>query len=146
MLISLFRLHLQGTRTIIDNLDDGLSVTPILTNFEGVIDCYNATIREEGICGLYKGFGALVLQCLTYTSIIKLSKFVFTQVSMLFCKRDSISSPVFEKQREKPPQKPDLKSRKYNKMKEKTVTKFDFSSDSDGYDSTSQYYYRKNKE
>lgn len=142
MFFSLFRLHLQGTRTIIDNLDDGLSVTPILTNFEGVIDCYNATIREEGICGLYKGFGALILQCLTYTSIIKLSKFIFTQVSVLFCKRDSASNPVYL-QREKPPQQPDLKSRKYKKMKEKPVTKFDFSSDSDGYDNTNQYYYHK---
>lgn len=81
-----FRLHLQGTRTIIDNLDDGLSVKPILTNYEGVVDCYEATIREEGPSGLYKGFGALILQCITYTSIIKLSKFVFTQVSMLFYK------------------------------------------------------------
>lgn len=29
------RLHLQGTRTIVDNLDTGVSVLPILTNYEG---------------------------------------------------------------------------------------------------------------
>lgn len=31
----LHRLHLQGTRTIVDNLDTGYSVLPILTNYEG---------------------------------------------------------------------------------------------------------------
>lgn len=33
----LHRLHLQGTRTIVDDLDSGFSVLPILTNYEGII-------------------------------------------------------------------------------------------------------------
>ena len=36
----LHRLHLQGTRSIIDNLDSGIEVTPILTRYEGVADCF----------------------------------------------------------------------------------------------------------
>ena len=30
----LHRLHLQGTRSIIDNLDSGIEVTPILTRYQ----------------------------------------------------------------------------------------------------------------
>jgi hypothetical protein len=59
---ALHRLHLQGTRTIIDSLDSGFEVTPILTSYGGVLDCFRTTIDEEGFSGLYKGFGALVLQ------------------------------------------------------------------------------------
>lgn len=51
----LHRLQLQGTRTIIDNLDSGYSVVPILTNYEGAVDCYRTTIAAEGVSGLYKG-------------------------------------------------------------------------------------------
>lgn len=51
----LHRLQLQGTRTIIDNLDSGYSVVPILTNYEGATDCYRSTIASEGVSGLYKG-------------------------------------------------------------------------------------------
>lgn len=51
----LHRLQLQGTRTIIDNLDSGYSVVPILTSYEGATDCYRSTIASEGVSGLYKG-------------------------------------------------------------------------------------------
>lgn len=51
----LHRIQLQGTRTIIDNLDSGYSVVPILTSYEGAVDCYRSTIAAEGVTGLYKG-------------------------------------------------------------------------------------------
>lgn len=51
----LHRIQLQGTRTIIDNLDSGYSVVPILTSYEGASDCYRSTIASEGVSGLYKG-------------------------------------------------------------------------------------------
>lgn len=51
----LHRIQLQGTRTIIDNLDSGYSVVPILTSYEGAADCYRSTIAAEGVSGLYKG-------------------------------------------------------------------------------------------
>lgn len=74
---------LQGTRTIIDNLDTGTSVTPILTGYEGFIDCYTTTIAKEGMSGLYKGFGALVLQLAAHLAIIKLTTLVVSEVSNL---------------------------------------------------------------
>lgn len=54
----LHRIQLQGTRTIIDNLDTGYSVVPILTSYEGAADCCRSTIAAEGISGLYKGSDA----------------------------------------------------------------------------------------
>ncbi|CAH0399411.1 unnamed protein product [Chilo suppressalis] len=77
------RLHIQGTRTIIDNLDTGTSVTPILTGYEGFVDCYHTTIAKEGVAGLYKGFGALVLQLAAHLAIIKLTTLVVSEVSNL---------------------------------------------------------------
>ena len=58
----LHRLHLQGTRTIIDNLETGREVVPIITRYEGFLDCFQSIITEEGFSGLFKGFGALMLQ------------------------------------------------------------------------------------
>ncbi|XP_055374819.1 mitochondrial outer membrane protein SLC25A46 isoform X2 [Condylostylus longicornis] len=77
----LHRLQLQGTRTIVDNLDNGYAVVPILTNYEGAIDCYRTTISTEGISGLYKGFGALLLQFAAHVAVIKFTKWVVTQVT-----------------------------------------------------------------
>ena len=35
----------QGTRSIIDNLDTGTSVVPILTRYEGVADCFSTILQ-----------------------------------------------------------------------------------------------------
>lgn len=83
ILILTFRLHLQGTRTIVDNLDSGSSVIPILTNYRGALDCYDSTITQEGVSGLYKGFGALTLQFFAHWALIKLTKIIVTEISML---------------------------------------------------------------
>lgn len=56
----LHRIQLQGTRTIIDNLDSGYSVVPILTSYEGATDCYRTTVATEGISGLYKGMSGFI--------------------------------------------------------------------------------------
>ncbi|KAG5673885.1 hypothetical protein PVAND_003891 [Polypedilum vanderplanki] len=77
----LHRIQLQGTRTIIDNLDTGTQVVPILTSYEGAFDCYVTTIQSEGFGGLYKGFGALMLQFAAHLAVIKLSKWVFNQIT-----------------------------------------------------------------
>ncbi|BES87855.1 Solute carrier family 25 member [Nesidiocoris tenuis] len=79
----LHRLHLQGTRTLIDNLDNGFAVTSILTSYEGMMDCYHTTVAQEGSVGLFKGFGALIVQFTVHYAVLKLTKFVLTQVTML---------------------------------------------------------------
>ena len=79
----MFRLHLQGTRTIIDNLDSGYEVIPILTSYENTRDCYQTTVQQEGVSGLYKGFGALILQFAAHVAVIKLTKFVLTELTNL---------------------------------------------------------------
>jgi len=80
----LHRLHLQGTRSIIDNLDSGIEVTPILTRYEGVADCFSTILQEEGISGLFKGFGAIMLQYAVHFLIIKFSSKIISQIAQVF--------------------------------------------------------------
>ncbi|XP_018326051.1 solute carrier family 25 member 46 [Agrilus planipennis] len=75
------RIHLQGTRTIIDNLENGKTVLAILTNYGGSIDCYEKCIEMETPAGLYKGYGALILQYTAHIALIKFTHFVFMQVA-----------------------------------------------------------------
>lgn len=78
----LHRIQLQGTRTIIDNLDSGYSVVPILTSYEGASDCYRSTLATEGISGLYKGNFLLLMfsiACHEY----QFKRFCFTFKSIL---------------------------------------------------------------
>merc|ERR1719264_1193202 len=79
----LHRLHLQGTRSIIDNLDTGREVVPILTRYEGVADCFSTILQEEGFSGLFKGFGAMLLQYGVHFLIIKFSSQIISQVAQL---------------------------------------------------------------
>lgn len=74
------RLYLQGTRTIIDNLDTGLSVMPILTGYVGPLDCCVTTIAQEGRLGLLKGFGALLLQTALVGVLYKVVKISLVKV------------------------------------------------------------------
>lgn len=67
------RLHLQGTRTIIDNLDTGREVMPIITRYEGFADCFHSIVNEEGVSGLFRGFGALMLQYAVQIALLRLS-------------------------------------------------------------------------
>ena len=77
----LHRLYVQGTRTIIDDLDNGYDVVPLCTNYDGMLDCFRTIWREEGLGGFYKGFGALLLQIVVHFLILKLTKFVYVQLS-----------------------------------------------------------------
>jgi len=74
------RLYLQGTRTIIDNLDTGTSVMPILTGYEGPLDCFATTVAQEGRLGLLKGFGALLLQTSLIVMLYKVVKISLVKV------------------------------------------------------------------
>lgn len=83
----LHRLQLQGTRTIIDNLDSGTSVVPIMTNYDGFFDCYRTTIRTEGVSGLYKGFGAVILQFAAHLVVLKTAQWILGQVVEIYSSR-----------------------------------------------------------
>ncbi|KAG1698345.1 Solute carrier family 25 member 46 [Nymphon striatum] len=77
----LHRLYLQGTRTIIDNLDSGLSVVPIISRYEGMMDCFHSILDDEGIYGFYRGFGALIVQYALQLFILKGIKRVLNDIS-----------------------------------------------------------------
>ncbi|KAH8295757.1 hypothetical protein KR018_007326, partial [Drosophila ironensis] len=83
----LHRLQLQGTRTIIDNLDNGYAVVPILTNYQGVLDCYRTTKLCEGFSGLYKGFGAMVLQYVTHLAVLKSAMWIVSKIIVTLSNR-----------------------------------------------------------
>ncbi|XP_073835337.1 solute carrier family 25 member 46a isoform X2 [Musca autumnalis] len=83
----LHRIQLQGTRTIIDNLDNGYAVVPILTNYQGALDCYRTTVAAEGFSGLYKGFGAIILQFAAHIAVIKLTKWIVNQITEVISSR-----------------------------------------------------------
>lgn len=99
----LHRIQLQGTRTIIDNLDSGYSVVPILTSYEGVVDCYRQTLATEGVGGLYKGFGAMILQFAAHVAVIKMGKWFITQISELMSSKPPAKVVEFYKLEDKTP-------------------------------------------
>ncbi|CAG5130979.1 unnamed protein product, partial [Candidula unifasciata] len=71
------RMYVQGTRTIIDNTDTGIGVVPVNTQYEGFVNCFRSIIVEEGLPGLYRGFGALILKYSLYAFILRLVKLMF---------------------------------------------------------------------
>ncbi|KAL7305454.1 hypothetical protein TKK_0002195 [Trichogramma kaykai] len=74
------RLHLQGTRTIVDNLDTGCSVIALGTAYSGAVDCYKSILSTEGPFGFYKGFGALIMQFAVHIMVLKATKWVLTEL------------------------------------------------------------------
>uniref|UniRef100_A0A6I8NEL3 Mitochondrial outer membrane protein SLC25A46 n=1 Tax=Ornithorhynchus anatinus TaxID=9258 RepID=A0A6I8NEL3_ORNAN len=74
----LHRLHIQGTRTIIDNTDLGYEVLPINTQYEGMRDCINTIKQEEGMFGFYKGFGAIVIQYTLHAAVLQITKIIYS--------------------------------------------------------------------
>ena len=87
------RLHLQGTRTIIDNLDTGRSVKPLLTSYSGAVDCYRTIISTEGPFGLYKGFGALIMQFVVHVIVLKATKWILTEVGTMLRPKPKLVKP-----------------------------------------------------
>ena len=79
----LHRLQLQGTRSIVDNLDTGCSVLPVSTRYEGAIDCFFTILEDEGVSGLYKGVGALAVQAAVHAAALYAARWVIGQVSLL---------------------------------------------------------------
>lgn len=64
-------LYIQGTRTIVDNVDETTVVLPVLTNYDGFGEAYQSILKFEGPLGLYKGLGAIILQYSIHFLIFK---------------------------------------------------------------------------
>lgn len=88
------RLYLQGTRTIIDNLDTGVSVMSITTGYTGPIDCFVTTITEEGRLGLFKGFGALLLQTALVGVLYKVVRISLVKLVEAYATSSNSSSQI----------------------------------------------------
>ncbi|KAK4475997.1 hypothetical protein MN116_001231 [Schistosoma mekongi] len=57
------RLCVQGTRTLVDNMDTGDVVVPIVSSYDGFFDALRSSLDlRVGFLELYKGFGALIAQ------------------------------------------------------------------------------------
>ena len=48
-------------------------MVPIITRYEGFFDCFHSIVSEEGFSGLFKGFGALMLQYAVQIAILRFS-------------------------------------------------------------------------
>lgn len=79
------RLCVQGTRTLVDNMDIGDLVVPIISNFEGFFDALNFALdSEHGLASLYAGFGSLVTQYTLHAFTLYGIRCLFEQLLYLY--------------------------------------------------------------
>lgn len=64
------RLHLQGTRAIVDNVLDAQSVIPYQASYNNVQQCVEALVDSEGVPSFWKGCSALLLQYSTRFAVV----------------------------------------------------------------------------
>lgn len=69
-------LFCTGTRTLIDNLNSGIVIKPVLTNYQGFFDCKKAILQNETNFGFYKGIGSMFLQFSIQLLIMKVTKVI----------------------------------------------------------------------
>ncbi|VDL58272.1 unnamed protein product [Hymenolepis diminuta] len=85
------RLCVQGTRTLVDNLDSGDSVVPIISSFNGIFDVLrSASTSSSGFLGLYRGFGSLVLQYAVQIGLLVGVKYAYEHILYMY----SSNNPV----------------------------------------------------
>ncbi|KAM3721336.1 Mitochondrial outer membrane protein [Dirofilaria immitis] len=65
------RLYIQGTRTLIDNLDSGITAISITAKYVGFFDCFKTIINRESFWSLYAGVGALGLQYILHLCLLR---------------------------------------------------------------------------
>lgn len=85
------RLGLQGTRTLVDDMDNGTKVIPIVSRYESSVDCFRTIIVEEGISGLYRGIGALMLQYAIHGAVVRVAKLFLVVLSKKIDENDDDS-------------------------------------------------------
>eukprot|EP00116_Pleurobrachia_bachei_P007322 sb/3467584/ len=68
------RLHLQGSRAIVDNVLDARHVFPYLSSYSTAQQCIEALIDEEGVTSLWKGLSAVLLQYTLRLTVVQTAK------------------------------------------------------------------------
>ena len=104
------RLFVQGTRTIVDNLDKtGVGCVAINTRYLGLFDCCRTILETEGGWGrgFYKGFGFLILKFGCIYAGAHCLKFLIERLAILYTQNTSELSKfhhyVKSKQEQEPP-------------------------------------------
>ena len=104
------RLFVQGTRTIVDNLDHtGGSCVPINTRYLGLFDCCRTILETEGAWGrgFYKGIGFLILKFGCVYAGAHCLKFLIERLAIIYTQNTSELSKfhhyVMSKQQQEPP-------------------------------------------
>uniref|UniRef100_A0A0K0DS92 Solute carrier family 25 member 46 n=1 Tax=Strongyloides stercoralis TaxID=6248 RepID=A0A0K0DS92_STRER len=72
----LHRLYIQGTRTLIDNMDTGASAISISAKYLGIKDCIQQMWEKEHKWVFLSGIGALMLQTGLQLSLLKCTRYV----------------------------------------------------------------------
>ncbi|MFH4975267.1 hypothetical protein AB6A40_001976 [Gnathostoma spinigerum] len=82
----LHRLYVQGTRTLIDNLDNGMAAISIGVKYAGIIDCIKNMANREGICVFYSGIGALALQYMLNFCVLRSIRSIYDYGTRAFAR------------------------------------------------------------
>ena len=77
-------------------MDTGKEVVPIITRYEGFVDCFHSIITEEGVGGLFKGFGALMLQYAVQIAILRISFLSLKEILKIFNPQTDIPTEYVE--------------------------------------------------
>ncbi|CAD5206413.1 unnamed protein product [Bursaphelenchus okinawaensis] len=79
----LHRLYIQGTRTLIDNLDTGASAISVTVKYTGIVDCVRSIIQKEGFWALYSGVGAVALQYGLHFCVLRAMHMIFEHANRI---------------------------------------------------------------
>ncbi|CAF3083855.1 unnamed protein product [Rotaria socialis] len=103
------RLFVQGTRTIVDDLDKaGVGCTAINTRYLGLFDCCRTIFETEGRCGrgFFKGIGFLILKFGLIYASAQCLKLLIERLAIIYTQNTSELSKfhhyVISKQQQEP--------------------------------------------
>ncbi|CAI2294002.1 unnamed protein product [Caenorhabditis sp. 36 PRJEB53466] len=98
----LHRMYIQGTRTLIDNMDTGLSAVSMTVKYSGFFDCVKQVLETEGFWALYAGVGAVLLEYSLHQGLQQLVRACFDRGSELL-RKATRGHPVVQSSQITPP-------------------------------------------
>ncbi|CAL2028206.1 unnamed protein product [Caenorhabditis brenneri] len=98
----LHRMYIQGTRTLIDNMDTGLSAVSMTVKYNGFFDCVKQVLEREGFWALYAGVGAVILEYSLHQGLQQLVRACFDRGSEILRKATQ-GHPVVQSSQITPP-------------------------------------------